>query len=80
MNTLDRIAFNTQIMGGQACIRGTRIPVSVVVTLVASGMTTQAILRDYPDLEVEDVQQALKYAAWITSEQILPAHTRADHY
>lgn len=50
-------------MGGQACIRGMRIPVSVIVSQLANGATAEEVLADYPDLEREDVQQALQYAA-----------------
>lgn len=74
MKTFDRITFDPQKMGGQACIRSLRVPVSVVVSLVAHGMTTAEILKDYPYLEAADIQQALAYAAWVTSEKILPAH------
>ncbi len=49
--TLDRITFNPQIMGGRACIRGMRITVSLVLSLIANGLTTIEILREYPDLE-----------------------------
>ncbi len=59
----DRITFDSQIMGGRACIRGMRITVALVVNLVANGMTTQDILQEYPDLEAEDIRQALQYAA-----------------
>ena len=47
-----------------------RIPVSVIVGQIAHGATTEEILSDYPDLEKEDIQQALEYAAWLTQEQI----------
>jgi uncharacterized protein (DUF433 family) len=67
---LDRITFDNNIMGGQACIRGMRIPVSLVVNLVANGMQEKEILSEYPDLEPEDINQALKYAAWLTSEEV----------
>ncbi|MEN6337567.1 MAG: DUF433 domain-containing protein [Phycisphaerales bacterium] len=60
METLDRITFDPQIMGGRACIRGMRIPVSVIVGQLAHGATMDEILADYPDLEPEDVQQALR--------------------
>ena len=53
-------------MGGRACIRGMRIPVSVIVGQVAHGATVEEILTEYPDLEREDVMQALEYAAWLT--------------
>jgi uncharacterized protein (DUF433 family) len=49
--------------------------VSLVVNLVASGMSEAAILDEYPDLEVEDIRQALRYAAWLTTEQILPSES-----
>ncbi len=62
-STLDRITFDPAIMGGRACIRGMRITVGNVVSLVAEGATTDEILADYPDLEAEDVRQALAYAA-----------------
>jgi uncharacterized protein (DUF433 family) len=60
----DRITFDTHIMGGRACIRGMRIPVSVVVRQIAHGASFQEILEGYPDLEQEDIQQAIEYAAW----------------
>ena len=66
----DRITFNPAIMGGRACIRGMRITVSLVVNLVANGMTTDAIVREYPDLEAEDVRQALAYASALANEEI----------
>jgi uncharacterized protein (DUF433 family) len=70
METLDRITFDPQIMGGRACIRGMRIPVSVIVGQIAHGATTDEILADYPDLEAEDVRQAIAYAAWLTQEEV----------
>jgi uncharacterized protein (DUF433 family) len=66
----DRITFETQIMGGRACIRGMRIPVSVIVGQIAHGATFDEILAGYPDLEREDIQQAVEYAAWLTQEEI----------
>lgn len=59
---LDRITFNPKIMAGQACIRGMRVPVSLVLNLVANGQTPEAIIEDYPYLEPEDIQQSLQYA------------------
>ena len=70
MGTLDRITFDMQIMGGRACIRGMRIPVSVIVSQFAHGATQEEILADYPDLEKEDILQALAYAAWLTQEEV----------
>jgi uncharacterized protein (DUF433 family) len=68
----DRITFNPQIMGGRACIRGMRIPVSVIVGQIAHGVSSEELLKDYPDLEADDVKQALEYAAWLTQEEIVP--------
>jgi uncharacterized protein (DUF433 family) len=69
----DRITFEPGKMGGRACIRGMRITVSAIVGLVADGETTEKILEAYPDLEPEDVRQALAYAAWLTHEDVVPA-------
>jgi len=66
----DRITFDPNIMGGRACIRGMRIPVSVIVGQVAHGATVEEILIEHPDLEREDVMQALEYAAWLTQEEV----------
>jgi uncharacterized protein (DUF433 family) len=60
---LDRITFDPNIMGGRACIRGMRLTVSLIINLVANGMTTEEIIKAYPYLEPEDVQQALRYTA-----------------
>ena len=68
-----RITFDPNILGGKACIRGMRISVSLIVNLVANGMIAPQIVAEYPDLEEEDVAQVLKYAAWITDDQFLPA-------
>ncbi len=66
----DRITFDRRIMAGQACIRGMRITVSLIVNLVAHGRPIAEILNEYPDLEPEDIQQALEYAAWLAREQV----------
>ena len=66
----DRVTFDREIMGGRACIRGMRIPVSVIVGQIAHGATTEEVLGDYPDLEAEDVQQAMEYAAWLAQEEV----------
>ena len=66
----DRITFDPTIMGGRACIRGMRIPVSVIVGQIAHDATVDEVLADYPDLEREDIQQALEYAAWLTQEEV----------
>ncbi len=72
MLEFDRITFDPNVMGGRACIRGIRITVSLVVNLVANGMSTEEIIRDYPYLEPEDIRQAIRYAAWLTEETIHP--------
>jgi uncharacterized protein (DUF433 family) len=70
----DRITSNPNILGGKACIRGMRISVSLIVNLVATGMTVDEILDEYPDLEADDIRQALRYAAWTTDDILyLPA-------
>ncbi|WP_414578684.1 DUF433 domain-containing protein [Anabaena sp. CCY 9402-a] len=68
----DRITFDPRIMGGQACIRGMRVPVSLILNLVANGKTVAEILEDYPYLELDDIQQSLMYAAWLAREQVFP--------
>lgn len=75
MAQLDRITFDPEIMGGRACIRGMRMTVSLLLNLIAAGMSTTEIIEAYPYVEPEDVQQALQYAAWLAEEQVelLPA-------
>ena len=68
MFELDRITADPGVMGGKACIRGMRISVSLVVNLVANGMTAPEIIDDYPDLEPEDIRQALQYASWAVDD------------
>jgi uncharacterized protein (DUF433 family) len=66
----DRITADPNILGGKACVRGMRISVALIVNLVANGMTATEILREYPDLEPEDIRQALQYAAWTAADAI----------
>ncbi len=68
MREFDRITFDPNIMGGRACIRGMRITVSLVLNLVANGMSSREIIEAYPYLEAEDIAQSLKYAAWLADE------------
>jgi len=70
---LDRITFEPGKMGGRACIRGMRVTVGLVVSLVAEGLSWDEILGDYPYLEREDIRQALSYAAWLAREEVIPA-------
>lgn len=69
---LDRITSDPNVMGGRACIRGMRITVGLVVNLVANGMSVDEIAAEYPDLEPEDVRQALQYASPLANEEIFP--------
>ncbi len=73
----DRITFDPAVMGGRACIRGMRITISLVLNLVANGMTTPDILDAYPYLEDDDIRQALQYAAWLAEEQVYPLELAA---
>lgn len=67
-----RITVDHSKMGGMPCIRGLRIPVATVVGMIADGMSTEEILKAFPDLEREDIQEALRYAAETVTERELP--------
>ena len=67
-----RITVDPRQMGGVPCIRGLRIPVATVVAMVADGMSEREILEAYPDLESEDIREALLYAAEALRERQLP--------
>ena len=69
---IEMIAVDPQVVHGQACIRGTRIPVSVVLDCLAAGMTEKQILAQYPTLTVEGIRAAAAYAAALTREEIIP--------
>jgi uncharacterized protein (DUF433 family) len=71
----DRITIDPKKMGGVPCLRGLRIPVATVVGLTADGMTAAEILRAYPDLEPQDIAQALRFAAYLTKEREIPLTT-----
>ncbi|MCF4969677.1 DUF433 domain-containing protein [Nostoc sp. CMAA1605] len=75
MEKLDRITINPNICLGQPTIRGMRITVGFILKLLASNLSIQQIIESYPELEVEDIQQALNYAAWSVSEQLI--HVRS---
>ena len=68
----NRITIDPHQMGGVPCIRGLRIPVATVVGMVADGMPEGEILQAYPDLEPEDIHEALRYAAEAVRERELP--------
>jgi len=70
MKEFDRITIRPDQMGGRACIRGMRVTVSLVLNLIANGMTYDEIIEAYPYLVQEDIQQALRYAAWLAEESV----------
>lgn len=70
--TFQRITIDPAQMGGVPCIRGLRIPVATVVGMIADGMTEAEVLADYPDLQREDIREALRYAAEALRERELP--------
>ncbi len=72
-----RITIRQDQMGGVPCIRNLRIPVATIVGLVATGRTFDSILSDYPDLEKEDISEALHFAEAAVRERTLPLLTSA---
>ncbi|HVR95197.1 MAG TPA: DUF433 domain-containing protein [Thermoanaerobaculia bacterium] len=70
MERLDRITIDPEICLGQPTIRGTRLTVSVILKMLASDYSVPKILEAYPELEEEDVRQAMRYAAWLASDQL----------
>lgn len=70
--SFERITVDPDKMAGQPCIRGLRIPVATVVTMVADGMTVDEIVEELPELEPADVAEALRYAAAAVRERELP--------
>jgi uncharacterized protein (DUF433 family) len=65
----ERITVDPEVCTGKACIRGLRFPVSRLLGLLAAGETKETILRDYPFLEAQDIDEALRYAAWLAEEE-----------
>lgn len=72
-----RITVNPEQLGGAPCIRGLRIPVATVVAMVGEGMSEADILKAYPDLELEDIREAVRYAAEAVRERELPLASRS---
>jgi uncharacterized protein (DUF433 family) len=72
MNHFPRITVDADQMGGVPCIRGLRIPVATVLRMLAGGATESNILTEYPDLELEDIRESLRYAAASAMERELP--------
>lgn len=71
-----RITVSSKQMGGVPCIRGLRIPVATIVSMVADGMKEEEILQAFPDLERGDIREALQYAAEAVQERELPLITK----
>ena len=70
MEKLERIIINPKICLGQPVVRGTRITVSVILKLLGNGKSVGDIIDIYPELEITDVHEAMKYAAWVVSDQL----------
>jgi len=70
MTQFNRITFDPNLMGGRACIRGMRMTVSLILNLVSNGMTAKEIVKEYPDIEEDDVRQSMQYAAWLADETV----------
>jgi len=68
----DRISLNPKVCHGQACVKGTRIPVHQIVGMLANGDTIESLLKAYPTISREDILACLEYAAWLAEEQITP--------
>ena len=64
MEQFTRISHNIEIMGGKACIKGTRVTVGMILTQISEGKSIEELLEDYPYLTFEDIMQALQYATW----------------
>ena len=73
--TFTRITIDPDKMSGVPCVRGLRIPVATIISMVAEGMTNDEILRAHPDLEPEDIRETLLYAAEAVKERALPLKT-----
>ncbi len=72
MNWQDRITVDPRVCHGKACIRGTRVMVSVILDNLAANVPTEEILRSYPTLRSEDIQAAIAYAADLARERVIP--------
>ena len=65
MNQFSRITHDIEVMGGKACISGTRVTVGMIIAQLGEGKTAEVIVDEYPYLSIDDVSEALKYAAWV---------------
>lgn len=75
VDRMDRITIDPNLCLGQPTIRGMRITVSVVLRMLGGGHSVQEVLEAYPELEEEDVRQALQYAAWLASDRLYLSRT-----
>lgn len=73
--TFERISIDPNICHGQACIKGTRIPVHQIVAMLANGDTIEDLLNEYPSISREDIMSCLAYAASLAEEQVTPIET-----
>jgi uncharacterized protein (DUF433 family) len=71
MEPFERITRDARIMGGKPCVRGTRVTVGMIVGMLGSGHDMDKLLAEYPYLDREDIQEALRYAAWLSEEREL---------
>ncbi len=71
-NMYERIAINPNVYHGQACVKGTRIPVYQILKMLANGDTVEQLLEDYPSLKQEDILACFNYAAVLAQEQVTP--------
>ena len=69
---LERVSIDSKVCHGQACIKGTRIPVAQILGMLANGDTIDGLVNAYPSIEREDVLACLSYAAFLAEEQITP--------
>ena len=68
---MDRIEIDVEKLGGKPVIKGTRIPVALIIELLADGLRSEKIIKEYPELSLEDIRAALLYAARLTQKEIL---------
>ena len=75
----DRVSIDPKVCHGQACVKGTRIPVHQIVHMLANGDTTEDLLREYPSLSKEDILACLDYAASLAEEHIAPIESLTEN-
>ena len=70
MSYRDRVIIDPEIMHGKPVIKGTRIPVYIILNLLAGGLSEEEVLREYPDITKEDIHACLEYAAELAQEEV----------